>query len=104
MLLAAGEKVPPLCATIISTRKPPRAPQDSYCRTLGACQETDTDGRSQGPEHSSRDSVATQWHWLRKEERTSGYPGLPGQCRYHLTSMEVLLSVHEVVWTWEWDV
>lgn len=51
MLLAAGEKVPPLCATIISTRKPPRAPQDSYCRTLGACQETDTDGRSQGAEH-----------------------------------------------------
>lgn len=51
MLLAVGEKVPPLCAAIISTRKPSRVPQDSYCRTLGACQETDTDGGNQGTKH-----------------------------------------------------
>lgn len=54
MLLAAGEKVPPQCATIISTRKPSRAPQDSYCRTLGACQETDIDGRNHGTEYLSQ--------------------------------------------------
>lgn len=51
MFVAVGEKAYPLSATTVSTGKPSRAPQNSYCRTLGACQETDTDMKNRGAEH-----------------------------------------------------
>lgn len=49
--MTVGEKAHPLSATPVRTGKPSRAPQDSYCRTLGACQGADTDMKNQGAEH-----------------------------------------------------